>query len=335
MKLATIEKILALDPIEGADRIEVASVLGYRVVTQKGIHKVGDLVVFVVPDTTVPRASWSEFLFKGDQAEKERIRLKAIRLRGQVSQGLLVPLYAVADYAEVKEGDDATDFLGVEKFEKPIPACLSGDVYGYMPGYLRKTDEDNLRSNLGALAELQGKKVYITQKVDGSSGTFFWKDGEFGVCSRKLHLKESDSNSFWKIARQEAIESHMRDRGLNISIQGEVFGEGIQGNKLDAKGVEFKVFDVWDIDKQEYYNYEKLCNLCEAFNLRMVDVVFTGDMNLPLGELVKFANEQVYDNNKPAEGIVIRPVETTQSQSLGRRLSVKIISEKFAVKHGE
>lgn len=329
MKLATAVKILDLQPIDGADRIEVASVLGYKVVVQKGLYSVGDSAVFIVPDTTVPRAAWSEFLFKGDKVNDARIRLKTIRLRKQVSQGLLVP------NSICQEGEDFTDLLGVEKYEKPIPACLAGDAVGYLPGFLRKTDEDNLRSNVGALAELTGKEVYITKKVDGSSGTFFLNGVDFGVCSRKLQIVENDSNTFWKIAKHYNLESGLRANGANIAIQGEVYGENIQDNKLGMKGFHLGVFDVWDIDKSAYLGYDDLVKYCQLLGVPMVEVIYKGILTQSLAELIELSNVQTYANGKFCEGIVIRPTQTTYSDALGRRLSVKVISENFLVKHGE
>lgn len=335
MKLAQIVKIIDIHPIEGADKIEAVSVLGYKVVARKGVCEIGDLAVYIVPDTEVPKQKWSDFLFKGDQKDREKIRLRVAKLRGQVSQGLLIPLSQLNIQNPV-EGMDITENLGVTKYSKPVPACLSGEVFGYMPGFLYKTDEDNLRNNPDCLGELQGLPCYISQKVDGSSATYFIKDGEFGVCSRNMQLKPSN-NTFWEMAKKYSIEEGLRNLfgGQNIAIQGEVFGEGIQKNHLGVVGHHLEVFDLWDIDKHEHLGYKELSDACYRMQIPMVNVIWSGIFNFSLNEIIEMANSQKYQSGSPAEGIVVRPLKTTFSQVLGGRLSVKIISEKFALKHGE
>ena len=336
MKLAQSVKILDLQSIAGAERIETASVLGYKVVCQKGLYQVGQIAAFINPDTIIKRKPWSEFLFKGEEDKKDKVRLKVMRMRGQTSQGLLVPLVDVGQTCS-EEGVDFTEALEVQKFEKSIE-CLNADAVGYMPSFLRKTDEDNLRSNVGALAELQGKEVYISTKVDGMSGTFFFNKGEFGVCSRKLQLVKTQGNSFWDIVAKYDLENKMRglltDK-VNIAVQGECYGENIQGNKLGIKGRDIKVFDVWDIDNQKYLGLDNIKTACLSLELPMVDIIYRGGCNFTLDDLIKMANEVKYPNGAVGEGIVCRPVNTTYSEVLGRRLSVKVISEKFALKHGE
>ena len=335
MKLAEIVKILSVDPIAGADSIETASVLGYNVVVRKGSFKAGDLAAFIYPDTTIPRKPWSEFLFKGDHASDTRIRLKVAKLRGQVSQGLLVSLKDVPQCIPL-EGDNVTVNLEIEKFEKPLPACLAGDSDGYLPSFVHKTDEDNLRSNIAALKELEGREVYITQKIDGSSGTFLVKDGDFKVCSRNLVLKKTDRfNTFWHMAELFRIEQILRASNRNLCLQGEVYGHGIQGNPLGVQAATFGAFDLYDIDKAEYFGLDDFLSFCFINNLPTVKIVYRGLFRFDLETLIEMANEEKYVNGQPCEGIVIRPVVPVHSNVTGRRLSVKVISEKYALKHGE
>lgn len=337
MKLATIVKVLDVSPIEGADRIEVASVLGYKVVAAKGVYRVGDLAAYIVPDTLVPKKPWSEFLFKGGDAEKEVARLRVARLRGQVSQGLLIPISEL-NIKNPSEGLDVTEALGVKKYSKPVPVSLGGEVWGYMPGFLHKTDEDNLRSNPACIKELLAQQCYcyISQKIDGSSATFFLKDGEFGVCSRNMHLKKG-GNVFWRIAEEYDIESRMRNLfgGQNVAIQGEVYGEGINKNHLGIRGQKFQMFDLWYIDGYRYGDYDELDRASVGLQIPKVDTVWMGFFNFTLDDLIEMSNGSTYPNGSPAEGIVIRPVKNFYSPTLGGRLSVKVISEKFCLKHGE
>ena len=152
----------------------------------------------------------------------EGFRLRTIKLRGQVSQGLILPIHVLPLLEMVSEGQDVTEMLGIVKYEPPIPAELAGKVKGLFPSFLRKTDEERIQNLSGELEEWKDTKFYVTEKLDGSSATFYYKDGVFGVCSRNLELLETEENTFWKFARQVDLENKMREFDINISLQGEV-----------------------------------------------------------------------------------------------------------------
>src|SRR5438034_8257833 len=164
MKLASIQIITDIREIPGADRIEAATVLGYQTVIKKGEFRPGDLCVWHEPDTVVAERPEYEFL------RKQGFRLKVSRFKGQVSQGLALPLTVLppADYAL---GDDVTELTGIRKYEKPLSPNLIGVAKGGFPSWIPKTDEPNLRSFPAALEEFTGRECVITQKVDGTSGT--------------------------------------------------------------------------------------------------------------------------------------------------------------------
>ena len=138
----------------------------------------------------------------------------------------------------IEEGVDVTDLLGIVKYEPPIPAELSGKVKGNFPSFLRKTDEERVQNLTKEYEQYiqSDQKFYITEKLDGSSATFYFKDGVFGVCSRNLELLETAENTFWKVARELDLENKMKKFGINMSLQGELIGEGIQGNPYKIKG---------------------------------------------------------------------------------------------------
>jgi RNA ligase (TIGR02306 family) len=105
------------------------------------------------------------------------------------------------------------------------------------------------------LTKYRGERCYISEKLDGTSATYYLKDNEFGVCSRNLELLEDASNSFWKVAREMKIEEKLRSLAGNYAIQGELIGEGIQGNKLRLKGQMVLFFNAFDIDRFEYLSF--------------------------------------------------------------------------------
>ena len=227
-KLATIRIIDDIRPIEGADMIELVTVGGWNVVVAKEVgHKVGDHVVYCEIDSFLPIREEFEFLRKSSykkMGDQEGFRLKTIRLRGQVSQGLILPMSVFGDFGwTAYEGLDVTEKLGIVKYEPPIPAELSGKVKGSFPSFIPKTDEERIQNLTKEYQEwkYQSKHLfYVTEKLDGSSATYYFKDGEFGVCSRNLELLETEGNSFWKVARELDLENKMKSLGKNVSFQG-------------------------------------------------------------------------------------------------------------------
>jgi hypothetical protein len=141
-KLASIKQITDIRPIEGADKIELASVGGWNVVVAKDVrHKVGDMVVYCEIDSFIPIREEFEFLRKSSykkMGDQEGFRLKTIKLRGQVSQGLILPIHVLPLLEMVSEGQDVTEMLGIVKYEPPIPAELAGKVKGQFPSFLKR-----------------------------------------------------------------------------------------------------------------------------------------------------------------------------------------------------
>jgi RNA ligase (TIGR02306 family) len=357
-KLASIRTITDIQPIDGADAIEVAVVGGWKVVTKKGEYKPGDLCVYCEVDSFLPICDEFEFLRKSSYKKmkdgSEGFRLKTIRLRGQVSQGLLLPLTMLDStlykgLITIVDGEDVTERLGITKYEPPIPAELSGKVKGLFPSFIRKTDEERVQ-NLTKEYEgwrLQSKhQFYVTEKLDGSSATFYYKDGVFGVCSRNLELSEPEpfvpgmvmcddgierpktENTFWKVARELDLENKLRSYGKNLSIQGELIGEGIQGNPYKIKGQTVRFFNIFDIDNQTYYGLPMFMATMEhTFGLETVPVLDTNFI-LPndVSELLSYADaKSTLNPNFDREGVVIR--------SLDRTISFKVISNTFLLKH--
>ena len=331
-KLATIRQISDLSPIEGADKIELATVGGWKVVVAKDVgHRIGDLVIYCEIDSFLPIRDEFEFLRKSSYKKMvdgtEGFRLKTIRLRGQISQGLILPLKDIQlpNKDLLKVGMDVTSELGIVKYEPPIPAELAGKVKGLFPSFLRKTDEERIQNLTSEYEEFKKHKFYVTEKLDGSSATFYYKDGVFGVCSRNLELLETEGNTFWKVARELDLENKMRDFGVNISVQGELIGVGIQGNPYKIKGQTVRFFNLFDIDLQEYHSFNMMKSTLMIMGLEMVPVVdeyFT----LPdtVEELLNYAdNKSLLNPDFDREGVVIR--------TLDRRVSFKVISNKFLI----
>ena len=345
--LASIQQILSLEPIPDADQIEVASVLGWKCVVKKGEFRVGDYCVYIEVDSLLPDRPEFEFM------KPRGMRVRTVKLRGQVSQGLALPVTifigdtrywaepGIGFFGDV--GEDVTEALGITKYEPPVPVQLGGEAKGTFPGFLKKTDEDRIQGMPWILEKHKGIKVRACEKLDGSSATYYWRDGEFGVCSRNQELKETDGNSFWKVARELLLEDKLRAYGKNIALQGELVGEGIQKNKYGLKGHTVYFFDVFDIDNYKHLSAMDASELLGMIGLREVPTV---DFDFPLiytvDQLVEIATmKSLLRPDVWAEGIVIRSYDDiTETLPIGEsvnrgRLSFKVINPSFLLKYDE
>lgn len=183
----------------------------------------------------------------------------------------------------------------------------------------------------------QNEPFFATEKLDGTSSTFYYNNGEFGVCSRNMNLLESDENTYWKIARQYDLEEKMKAYGRNIALQGEIVGEGIQGNKYKLKGQQLFIFDIFDINKYEYMTYLDILTIIRDFNLRIVPTVSDRDFKLfpTVAEMLKYSEGvSLINPNIQREGIVLHPYRTINHRKYGR-LSFKVINNKFLLDNKE
>lgn len=330
MKLASIEIIKDVIFHPNADALDIVKILGWQAITKRGEFKAGDKIVFVVIDTILPNAPWSEFLADKNNPEKP-IRLRTVKLRGEYSQGLVLPLTVLPENVQGwHEGADVGGALGIKKYEKEIPAQLSGEVLGGFPSYIcAQTDEDNGLSNPDLVKEvLRNKWITITQKLDGSSCTIIIEDTEIKfVCSRRLSLKETKENSFWKAARKLDLSKCGRGRYV---IQGELMGPGIQGNQLKLIEPELYVFQIKYEDN--FYPYLDMVFECRnTFGCNYVPHIEnfnTEDQQITNEMLQNIADAQVLPNGEPAEGIVVRALDY-KSAGNGRPLGFKIMNRNY------
>lgn len=320
MKLATIETIKDIRVHNNADKLELATVLGWTSVVKKGEFKVGDKIVFVVIDTILPDVDWSAFLKRKDD---KPIRLNTVKLRGEYSQGLVLPISVLpSEYGNYPVGFDVGEILQIKKYEKEIPASLAGDVKCNFPSYLvAPTDEDNGLSNLDLVNQVLAGPVNVTQKLDGSSMTVVIDKGNIEhVCSRKFSLKESD-NAYWIATRKITIPKNWT--GI---IQGELMGPKVQGNQLGLKSYEIFVYQIKVTDKwMEQKDMEVFST--NYLNCKVCPFVATFE-KISLKELEELSDAQFLPSGQAAEGIVIRPVKMEFFER-GRPLGFKVINKNY------
>lgn len=325
-QLASIQKIKNIEPIENADAIVRATVLGWQLVVRKDEFQIGDWCVYIEIDSVMPDRPEFEFL----RARSNRVR--TIRLRGQISQGVCFPLTILPEGTVIEEGLDVTDLLGITKYEPPIPAQLAGTMKGNFPSFVPKTDETRIQILGNLLEKCAGEMFYVAEKLDGSSVTYYLKDGEFGVCSRNLDLIESEENSFWKVARQLDIENKLRSLGYNVAIQGELIGEGIQKNKYKLRGQHVYFFNVFEIDKFEYLDFADFKKVIKDLDLQTVPILEEGfSLVADISTLTEMAiGKSKLCKTTHREGIVFRPLEEKRDKR--GRVSFKSINPKFLLK---
>jgi len=332
-KLATIEKVKNVRQHPNADRLKLANVNEYQVVTAAADLEDGDLVVYFSIDSILPELPIFDFM------KPHKYRVKMAKLRGEVSNGLIIPLSEFIqthkEFTDILknepdekiEGYDVSEILNVEKFSKPIPASLAGEVVGdFLTQYCSKTDEDRFE-NFPELFDLfKGKEVYVGVKIDGSSGTAI-NDGDLHICSRNLELKNTEKNTLWKLARKYDLANRL-PRGC--ALQFEIYGEGIQKNPLGIKGQDISVFNVVDIQTRKLLPLDQSLEMCQDNGIPFVPIYYRGIFKWEtLQELKKEVNEVKYANGKYAEGLVFRLTEPEYCDKIGKELSLKIISENY------
>jgi hypothetical protein len=364
-KLASIQRIAELRPIPGADAIEVARVLGWECVVKRGEFKVGDLCVYFEVDSLLPVKP--EFAFMADR----KYRVRTIKLRGQVSQGLAFPLDGIsyADLRKCKEGDDVTERLGVLKHEPNMPQTtthrrmpkswfgrLVARVKGWLgigpkpelgwPAFLRKTDEIRIQSCPSFLERHKGEGFYLTEKLDGCSCTVYLRKGRFGVCSRNTEIDPKRTYSdqrgnFWPLVRKLGVETRMRALGRNLAIQGEVIGPDCNGNKYGLQEYRLFLFNVYDLDCGKYLDFSDAAAVADQLGLTWCPIIGTTDLDHTVDKLVAMSKGKTRLVNdikgcKPIEreGIVMRALKEAGDRDTGRA-SFKVINPDFLLKFGE
>lgn len=346
-KLASVQYVHDITPIEGADAIETAHVLGWQVVVKKNEFKVGDVGVYFEIDSFLPIRPEFEFLrgssYKKTELMGEGFRLRTARMRGQLSQGLLLPM-SILPEKEYAIGEDVTDVLGVRKFEIEERVSVSGTIIGEIPYNIPKTDELRIQSFPELLDEIAGKPYYITTKMDGSSVTMYYVDGKFGCCTRNFELKDGDDSAVWKFAHEhnlpEKFEEYATRKGTNrVVLQGEFCAPGIQKNRLNLTKPNWYVFNklAWDDENLQWRmtGFDDIVGATVSLGVDMVPIEEAGpDFNYKSVDELLVRAEGKYSSGKQKEGIVIRPMEPTYSPITGGCLSMKAINNRYLLKGG-
>ncbi len=365
-KLASVQRIVSLDPIPDADKIEKATILGWEVVVaKKDNFKVGNLAVYIEVDSVLPDCPEFEFL------RDRKFRVKTIKLKKQISQGLVLPLSVLPDCHYYNEGDDVTEILKIKKYDpegeleqklidektsrskNKVTKFLSRypwyrKLFSFMlpkkagfPKFIKKTDEDRIQLFPNICEKEKDNLFSVTEKLDGQSGTYFlikntkrflWFGDKyiFGVCSRNLHLPKPDNSSYWTVAKQFNIRSVLENIIGNweyVVLQGEIIGTGIQGNKYKINGYDFYAFNlVYPYGRATTWTMK---NELDKQNIKCVPVLEEPFVLKPtIHEMVEYAKGKSTLLDIQREGVVVRRITRNNPEDI----SFKVINPEFLLK---
>lgn len=347
--MAQIVRVDGLSIIEGMQNIELAYVLGWQCIVKKNDFKVGDLAIYFCIDSILD-PNHPNFKFLAGK------RLKTKKMFDTLSQGLLGPLTWLTDYdnsidlSKIKLGDDVTNILRVKKYIVTSELQQYSQQRNY-PNFVPKTDEEPIQNTPKILNELINRDVVITRKEDGTSTTFVYcnfihkspydiydHNSNFLICDRNKILSNNDpidlksASHYFEINNKFKIEEKMKRLGRNIAIQGEIVGPKINKNKLKLETNDFRVFNIWDIDHQQYLNWENVEDITNKLQLNRVPVVYKGKFKKEMATipaLLKMAEDLEYVKNVPAEGLVVK------TNSGDNRYSFKVVSNKYLIKNNK
>jgi len=309
MKLASIEFISSIDVHPNADNLEIVTVLGYKCIVRKGDFSLGDTVVLIQPDTILPETPVFDFF------NRKHKRVKALKLRGVWSFGIVIGTHHFEDFKYYPIGREVSAEIGVTKYEAPQLQDLQ--AAGYLPSKLQKTDEERYQNLIHELP--YGSPVDVTLKIDGSSATYYCflqPDGTWdsGICSRSLRMKPECSNIYTRVEKMysilEKLLAYCQQHNVSLALRGEIYGQGVQAHGANPHSklpLNFAAYSVWNADALKYESPQ--CShyytaVCEALQIPVVPML---EKSVPLShELIdKYESNEKHSNGK-FEGVVIK-----------------------------
>jgi RNA ligase (TIGR02306 family) len=322
--LAVVGKITEIMTIPNADRIVLATAVCGKGGIWRGVvkadSKLDDIVVVFQPDALLPSDN-PAFSFM----ESSGYRVRQRRFRGAPSESLIMPISEVIYGGDFVIGQDVSDCLRIDKYEKPVSVSIGGEVKGDFPEFVPKTDEPNFQKVTEMFSVMIGRPYYVTMKMDGTSTTAYRRNGVFGVCSRNLELKEG-SGAGWLVAKKYNLGEMLPD---GYAIQFEVCGPGIQKNPISLKSIDGYAFQLWNIAEKRYLDFDEFAS---SKIMPTVPIVKTGEeFNFTPDSIQSLAEDLKYPNGKPAEGIVCRPTRELSAMinMESTRISFKVINLRY------
>ncbi|MEH1902437.1 MAG: RNA ligase (ATP) [Nostoc sp.] len=316
-----VVKINSINPHPNADRLDIASIedMGYQVIIIKGNFHPGDLAFYFPIDSVIPENFLDKFGIRNYYSKK----LRAAKLRGIFSEGLLIP---VGNNFMGNVGDDYTEYFGVTKYEYPIPQGMSGEVEGFI-GYYKFPSPENLKRYKNILIE--GEEVVVTEKLHGTNFTVLVDaDGTAKIGSH---------NYFWKNSKANKTLVYIRAYNENEAFQKlppatQIFGEiyGVQDIKYGLNNGNIGIA-IFAVRRGNYFlNYSDFMAFCEEFALPRVPVLYIGAYTWEAVSQFNNANS-VVSPNCIMEGVIVQPMIEKTHPEIGR-VVLKLISDRYLLR---
>lgn len=319
-----VVEIKYLTDLENSDRLELTHVYSYPCIVQKGLHQVGNKVIYFPVDAKLPDKPIFSFVWrdKENPSAKERT-IRAMRLRGTFSMGVILPFDEVmAAYPDLNPeewdvGHNIAAALGVEKYEPPEPMSTGGDNErhpGWLPHY---TDIENLRKYHPVLQE--GEEIILTEKIHGANARYVFHEDRFWIGSHH-NVKKLDAESIWNFAADKLNLAERLEKYPGLVFFGEVYGQVQKGFHYDQEEGKssFILFDIYDISKGRYLDYDAYMAIAEDIGLRTVPVLYRGPWEgfTETVENLADGNSTLADHVR--EGFVLRLAKERFDDKLGR-----------------
>jgi RNA ligase (TIGR02306 family) len=332
-KLASVQEITDIINHTNSDNLALATVLGWQIIIKRGEFQKGDKIIYFEIDSLLPDKEWSKFMKPRD------FKVKTIKLRGEISQGLLLPLSILGEFnpEDYPIGTDITIQLGINKFmvDSDEPVIIKGGAcvrtHTFPIQIIEKTDEPRIQSSPSLINEFTGMAYYATLKYDGTSATYLIDDnGEFWICSRNQRREYTVGDVYSTAADVFKIKEKLMNSKTKYAIQCEIYGPNIQKNPLNINKLQIAIFNIKNLDENKHLNYEELIQACKELDLPMVEVIDIGDDFQYSIQDLKIKSKGNYPNtNNPREGLVFR---LQKDWHIGKRKSFKIINDDFLIK---
>ena len=303
-----------------------------------------DAAVYFEIDSFLPIRPEFEFMrassYRNTDIMGEGFRLRTLRFRGQISQGLLLPLSRFPEISnDTAIGTDVTEQLGVRKWEIEERATTGGTVVGTLPYDIPHTDETRVQEKPELIQAFAGLEYYISTKMDGSSHSVGIDESGFHVTGHNYEYKDDGSSAFYTLVNargyKEKMEAFLKEHGLKtLTVQGEFCAPGIQRNRLRLSRPEWYVFTIREDGKRVGLN--RMLQVCEALGMDHVPIEEVGTdlpVRYPTVESLLERAEGDYPNGGKKEGIVIRPTEPVFCPLISASLSMKVVSNKYLLKN--
>lgn len=320
VNIVKIEQVL---PHANAERLEIVPVGGWQAVVKKGQFNVGDPAIYIEPDYTVP-TDLEEFSFLAKEG-RTRHRLKAVRLRGVLSYGLLIPV--PKDLNDLPVGADVMIALGIERYEPPVKLAGSDELpLELQPQvYSSKFDVEGLKKFPDVIK--LGEPVVVTEKIHGANARYLFTNDTFYLGSRTQWLKPDVKHPWERAAACDArIEAWCRNH-LGVVLYGEIYG-AVQSLKYGVPNNEIRFAAFAALENGNWWDTDKL--LSEPIEaVATVPVVYVGpyDPNV-LNRAEQDSTVPTAEKGHIREGLVIVPVKERRDETIGR-VALKHISNRY------